>query len=193
MLAYWIDPRGRVIKVPITHIATVIKHPTKFGLTKAKIQKAYDKHNEKIGWEGKAREEIMIDLMKKGFIRIRERSKGWSVQLWKLNKKMNDYLWMWAHEILPTAFDKFGEVEIWELNRMGSRPSVSVSLDDLASGKSVKEGNDPKKFIEWIEDDMLMYVPDFNESDCIDWDAEDKFDKYLIKDEESKEKTKKTS
>lgn len=189
MLAYWIDPRGKVTEAPITHIATVIKHPSKFGLTKQKIQIIYDKYDEKIGWEGKAREQIMTDLMKKGFIRIRERSNGWTIQLWKLNKKMNDFLWQWAHDILPKAYDKFGDVSVWELNRMGSKPSVSVSLKDLASGKSVKEGTDPKK-LEWIED--IESLPDFSEDDCVNWATEEILDKYLYN-EDQKTSTKKTS
>ena len=175
MLAYWIDPRGKVTEAPITHIATVIKYPSKFGLTKNGIQKVYDKYDEKIGWEGKAREDIMTDLMKKGFIRIRERSNGWTIQLYKLNKKMNDFLWMWGKEVIKKARDKFGDVHIWELSRMGSKPAVSLSLQDLASGKSVKEGVDPKK-LEWVD---IENVPDFNETDCVDWDTEDKLDKYL--------------
>lgn len=176
MLAFWIDPRGKVIEAKITHIATVIKNPSKFGLSTQKIQKVYDKYKEKVGWEGKAREEIMTDLMKKGFIRIRERSNGWIIQLWKLNRKMNDFLWQWAHGILPKAHDKFGDVSVWELNRMGNKPSVSLSLKDLASGKSVKEDNDGRK-LEWIED--IEALPDLTEADYIDWETEDKLDKYL--------------
>lgn len=89
MAAYWISPKNEVINVPTVHIDTVITNPETFGLTKEGIQKIYDSYGEPLGSEGKAREEIILDLVRKGWIRIRQyRNQGWSVNVGKLSKKL---------------------------------------------------------------------------------------------------------
>jgi len=64
--AYWVSPRGFVHEVPITHIDYIIKHPKPFGASLDQIKDLHDKHGEKLGQEGKAREEIMLKYMKRG-------------------------------------------------------------------------------------------------------------------------------
>lgn len=65
------------------HIDWIIKYPEKFGLTEQDIKSIYDKHNEKIGFEGKAREELIRMAISKGWIRIRHYVRPhdyWSIQ-----------------------------------------------------------------------------------------------------------------
>ncbi len=85
--AFWIIPKRYLNKsqtpvpaVEITHIDFVIEHPEMFGLTFDSIQKTYDKYGEKLRFEGKARDEIIYDLLQYGFVRVRKdvRSDTWT-------------------------------------------------------------------------------------------------------------------
>lgn len=70
--AYFISPRGYVIPVLNgTHIAEVIQNPKVFGLTSESIADAYKRHDETLGHEGFARDEILTELLKIGWIRAR--------------------------------------------------------------------------------------------------------------------------
>jgi hypothetical protein len=69
--AYWMTPEGKISEVDQRHITEIILYPDKFGLTRRYIEKIHAKHKEPIGSEGNAREEIMADLIAKGWIRAR--------------------------------------------------------------------------------------------------------------------------
>jgi hypothetical protein len=126
--AYWISPKGEIIDVPNLHIDVVIQNPEKFGITKDIIQQIFDKHNEHMGVdEGFAREEIMLELLKKGWIRLRFLPKNytWTVQTFKLGKREQDAIFTGfaqlvksrivsrSHgvKILTDKETKFGEVD----------------------------------------------------------------------------------
>jgi len=120
--AFFISPRGEIISAEINHIVTIIKYPKKFGLTKEYIEDIYNKYNEPINLEGKAREEIIKSLMMDGWIRIRRYpNKFWSIQVLKLNNKVKDYLYDWSKRILKglqgfKEYDKFMPVKITTLS-----------------------------------------------------------------------------
>jgi len=61
--AYWISPQGEIYPVKITHIRFILDNPDMFKTTKIDLLEIYKKYNEKIGWEGKAREEIMTKII----------------------------------------------------------------------------------------------------------------------------------
>ena len=67
--AYFTNPRGYVIPVLHgTHISTVIADPKAFGLVLENIAETFKKHGETLGHEGYARDEILNDLLKKGWV-----------------------------------------------------------------------------------------------------------------------------
>lgn len=77
--AFWIIPKkylntaqSPVPAVEKTHIDFVTENPEMFGLTLAEIQETYDKHGEKLRFEGKARDQIIYKLLQKGFVRVRK-------------------------------------------------------------------------------------------------------------------------
>jgi len=77
-----ISPNGEIVSVGDTHIDAIIKNPSKFGLSASEIEKTYEKYNEPMGIEGKAREEIIINVVKRGWIRVRRyRNDGYSVNI----------------------------------------------------------------------------------------------------------------
>ncbi|HPC71448.1 MAG TPA: hypothetical protein PLB48_06565 [Treponema sp.] len=65
------------------HINYIIEYPEYFGLTREYIEQVYASFNEKIGFEGKAREALIKQVSKDGWIRLRHyvRPKDyWSIQ-----------------------------------------------------------------------------------------------------------------
>lgn len=93
---YWISPSGNAFPVSSNHIVTVIADPEKFGYTREELESIHKKHKERLGQEGKAREEIILDLVAKGWIRVRSYRRGgdltWSVNINRLTKRVKDHL-----------------------------------------------------------------------------------------------------
>lgn len=136
-VAYWVSPSGKIYDVGTNHIDVVIKNPQTFGLTKDKIQAVYDKYGEELGREGKAREEIILDLVKKGWVRIRRyRNEGYSVNIGKMTKKVKDILFSWADKMLNTGVngvkerDKYMPVKILGFQDHFSR---NMTIQDVAN------------------------------------------------------------
>jgi hypothetical protein len=137
--AFFISPYGDIVAADISHIATVIKYPKKFGLTKEYIESIYNKHNEKFGVEGKARDEILKELMSNGWIRIRRYpNRFWSVSIYnKLNKRTKDYISDWARRALKgiSGFreqDKHMPIKIVPLSSNSYADVKMIPIDKIA-------------------------------------------------------------
>jgi len=138
-VAYWISPRGEVLPVSTNHIDIIIKNPKKFGLTTEKIEKIYADHNERMGSEGDAREEIILELLKHNWIRIRRyRNQGYSVNVDKMTKKIKDTLFDWANKLLNKGIngmkegDKFIPVNILGFgDHFLKRTTIQKVADDV--------------------------------------------------------------
>ena len=76
-----------------THIHDLVENPEIFGLTDSEIENTYKKYNEKVGNEGKAREEIIKKVMENGWIRVRyhdlKRNDYWIIQFDDFKKRKN--------------------------------------------------------------------------------------------------------
>lgn len=146
--AYWISPKCKIIKPKSRHILAVVRNPECFGETDKSIQQTFAKYNEPIhsNIEGKAREEILLRVIRRGNIRIRlggtRRNQRWSIQLNKLTPKVNDYLWTWANQVINdgTAPDKYADVVIHQIGK--NDKMTKTSLFDIASGSSIKENKE---------------------------------------------------
>lgn len=128
--AYWISPSGDLIEVDDKHISTIKQNPEIFGLTYDYIKGLYDKYGERYNWEGKAREELITNLLKRGWIRIRNYSRVKmpyvSIQCKTLNNRMKDYLYDFADKV--TSNDKNGnwashKVVLSVFNKFSDDPS----------------------------------------------------------------------
>ena len=106
--AFFISPKGQVVDCEINHIATIVANPKKFGLTKEYLKMVYDKHGEKMNTEGKARHEVILRLIKQGWIRIRRYKNFWSINVDRLSGKVKAELQMWANDLIQ---GKLGEKE----------------------------------------------------------------------------------
>ena len=97
--AHWVNPSGKVYDVPTTHIEFVAKKPRMFKTTTEKMKKLYDKYDEKFPTqEGKARRDIMTDIVKMGSIRTRfsPREGPWVAETWKWGSRENKAIRKWA-------------------------------------------------------------------------------------------------
>jgi CRISPR/Cas system-associated endonuclease/helicase Cas3 len=90
---YWYK-HGKLIElVSGHHIDYILDNPEKFYLTKEGIIKTHEKYGDKLGQEGKARDEIILNVVEDGWIRIRHyvRPKDyWSIQFDKFRFRESD-------------------------------------------------------------------------------------------------------
>lgn len=99
--AFFISPKGEIIYCGVKHITTIIQNPEKFGFDKFFIEYVYGFYNEKIGQEGKAREQLILGLIGEGWIRIRKYGDNfWTVNVNKLTRVVKQYLQKWAKGVL---------------------------------------------------------------------------------------------
>jgi hypothetical protein len=74
---------GNLIEISgMKHIQIVIMNPPLFDLSIEEIREKYREYNEPIGFEGKARKEILTRVLENGWIRIRENTKEnkWTIE-----------------------------------------------------------------------------------------------------------------
>ena len=97
--AHWVNPSGKVYDVKDTHIIFVSEKPRLFKTSVDKMKKLYDKYDEKFpNQEGKARVEIMTDIVKRGWIRTRFRPRegAWVAETWKWGSREKKAVRKWA-------------------------------------------------------------------------------------------------
>jgi len=162
--AFFISPKGEIVYTPTRHIQTVIRYPKKFGLDKEFIEYVYNFYNERMGQEGKAREQILLSLFKKGWIRLRRYRNFWSINLSILSNKTKSYLQKWASMLLKGKLeyeenDPYIDVKISQ----DSGKIISSDIKKLAG--EVKEDKEYDLEHSKIEEmkDLLLYdfVEDF--------------------------------
>ncbi len=112
--AFWILPDGQIIIVPRTHIQTVIENPFLFNLSSNYIVSKYEMENEELGVEGKAREQIILELIQDNYIRIRyyPRRSSWTINVHELNIKSLNTLKKWSWFIVGNGFSKYDLLNI---------------------------------------------------------------------------------
>ena len=128
--AYWINPNGKITGVEITHIQAIIKNPKYFMLTKEYIEKIYKKHNENLGLEGYAREEIMENLISNNnWIRVRRNKNFWTIQLSNYDIiKKEQLIKFTKYMITENEISQFSEIRIITMNKQ----LIVTSFEDLS-------------------------------------------------------------
>lgn len=129
-VAFFISPHGDLITGVNRHIADVISSPEKFGLTSEYVNRIYKEHNEKLGGEGNAREEILVELIRNGWIRVREYAgRYWSIQVPRMSRKVKEYLWDFAVRVI----EKKPPFHVANVH-----PYDVVRINDFSTGKTVQ-------------------------------------------------------
>ncbi|MCL2704724.1 MAG: hypothetical protein FWE72_00755 [Spirochaetaceae bacterium] len=161
--AYWISPGGQLFEVEKNHIDEIIKSPKSFGLTKEYVDAMYKKYNEPMGFEGKARHEIMEALIRGGWIRIRYyvEEAFYVIELNKLTKKVKDYLWAWANGVVKAnSKRKFSDVKITEFamgNISHRRDIDKITKDELYNSKEKKAVREKLVVLESVYDVLSIH------------------------------------
>lgn len=137
-MAYWISPSGKVIDAEISHIDYVFKNPEKFNLTRADIEKAYKKRKEPIGWDGFAKDDLVREILKLGWIRARYYDRGgWTIQAQNLNKKTKDNIWDFVEYLFSKK--KIGRYTDIKIDDISKGASISSSGEEVLKGQFYEE------------------------------------------------------
>jgi hypothetical protein len=134
--AIWISPYGRVYDVGISHVKFVFDNPDKFGLTEEDIRAAYERHGERLGIEGKAREEILLGLLRDGWIRARYNRDGWHIQLNRLNRDTKESIRSWLE--IKDGSDKHLPTPLIIMPEFGLMTEATV--EDFMMDRVAKKG-----------------------------------------------------
>ena len=164
--AFWINPKGQVYNVRMTHISDVISYPKKFGMSLGDIKKIYDKHDEPLRKEGKAREEILLKLFQDGYIRIRKyKNLGYTVNVKRLAGKAKKHIYKWADKLLSSGI---GDVVDYTTTRVlfdtDNKIIKPTTLGDIQKDISVMESKYEIEIChvsEW--EDVKVVIKGFNE------------------------------
>jgi hypothetical protein len=134
-VAFFISSTGDLIHVPDSHIATVIRDPERFGLTPAEIETVYKKYGERVGVEGEARRELLLQIIRLGWVRIRRYpNKYWSVTAASLIPLAQDLLREWAGKML-SGINGFKESDRYMPVKVSTLEGESrCTIKDLAEG-----------------------------------------------------------
>lgn len=120
--AHWILPPDKIMVVNTTHIRAIIKMPETFGLESQAIKEIYNKHDEPIGFEGKARIEIMTRVMQAGWIRTRFRRNSWIAETWEWLPAQKQALWEWSKRVTAgrqqALYDRIGINSVKQVKRV---------------------------------------------------------------------------
>lgn len=160
--AFWISPKGQIVGDLQSHISMVIKAPEKFGLTREWIDSKYDEYNERIGMEGKAREEIIKTLLQEGFIRIRKyKNDEWVINVHKISKRNKERITKWAEKITEKGIDgiKASPMDQARITDMVSY-NKKLSMRKLAAGTILFESI--SKEVELIECSSVFEFDDLD-------------------------------
>ena len=74
----------RIMSLMSSHVRAIIDHPEVFGLSAERVHSTYERYNERIGQEGRARIELIQEASRAGWVRVRHytgRARDyWSIQ-----------------------------------------------------------------------------------------------------------------
>ncbi|MFW6172638.1 MAG: hypothetical protein ACOC5T_02735 [Elusimicrobiota bacterium] len=161
ILAFWVSPNGDVIDCGAKkHINFVIDHPEKFGMTRKEIEEIYDNYNEPVGHEGKAREDIIVKVLKNGFIRIRKYRNYISVNIWNYNTKAKKHLKSFAKKLISGKLgvkERDIHISVTVTSEVG-RGSSGLTLKDFSEGSHLYESEKKEEEI----DVRLVDIDDIN-------------------------------
>jgi hypothetical protein len=156
--AFFISPKGEIIyNSGKTHIQLIIGNPEKFGLNRDFIDHIHMMYNEKVGQEGKAREQILLSLFKQGWIRLRRYRNFWTVNIKVLTSKVKGYLKKWSNMLMNGKFNFKEDDPYIDVKIVQDSGKVETSTMKELSG--VNEADDVDMKVMNIEDmdDLPLY------------------------------------
>lgn len=146
-LSGFLSPQGEYVPMEGgSHISTIIANPERFGFTKEHIEETYEKYGENMGREGKAREELIVDATKNGWMRVAHNAVNdrFTINVWELNGKAKSNLKRFAEKLSRGKLDnqkhQYSEVFIHVLStNEGKRTDVAGLMSGyVAKWKDIK-------------------------------------------------------
>jgi len=100
--SYWISPRGETIPSGTLHITAVVRNPEQFGYTGEELKEIEAKYGESLEQEGEARQEIMENLLRQQWIRLRYRPRQdtWVGETGRDARAVQHHLLRWMGEMV---------------------------------------------------------------------------------------------
>jgi len=144
--AFWVSPAGRFYDIDKgldeRHIYYLVDNPELFGFTRQHILDTYQKYgepnpyerdNDKRPIEGEARQELIIDAVKRGWIRIRNFMKlfQWTVNVYQLDSITRERLTRWAKAVIANS--NYGGCPEVKIDTAVSRV-ITTSVKNIADG-----------------------------------------------------------
>jgi len=135
-VAFFISPDKQILFVETNHIGSVINDPGRFGFTIQEIKNRYAGYGEPLGVEGGARREILLEVIRNGWIRLRRYpNRFWSITLERFPEGTSARLKNWAWTILEGTHgiredDPFMPVRITQLD---GTVIENYSISDLST------------------------------------------------------------
>ena len=125
------------------HVRYIIDDPPRFGLTREQVNEAYARHKEPIGWEGKAREELIKRACATGWIRIRhyphDADRYLSVQGVRLQERRAEVHWILRSIVESGGIGDARMVPLRLLDFEADRLYVWESVQDYLDGAPPQE------------------------------------------------------
>ena len=135
--AYWISPAGLINGVNITHIQDIINNPEYFSLTREGIEKTFNKYNEKLGFEGKARKEIMTKLLLNRWIRIRRKKDNYIMETDEYDDDARKCLKEFCSGMIDAGVHKNTDMNIATTAENSFRSFDEIQNDDIQCDEEV--------------------------------------------------------
>lgn len=138
---YWVSPKGQVIDIGSdNHIDKIIENPIRYNISSRFIKSEHEKYGERIGQEGDARDNIMIKVLKDGWIRVRARRNFVSVQVWDFDRKTIRNLESFATEGYDEGFNGYhiAPNEVFKVSALRTNKVRQTEVESLVKGGLVE-------------------------------------------------------
>ena len=160
--AYWVSPKGEVYDLGQRHLDFIRDNKSLFKITDEEYRETFAKFGEKIGLEGKAREYLILQALKKGWIRARDQgNSGWSVEVWELDSYTKENLMKLINAFVGNPYSNIN-VHILKLERAGQPQRkwfIQSNKQEIVSGEMFEK----RKVLEesWKKEEKLKTFEEF--------------------------------
>jgi len=122
-IGLWLAPTGEIIRVRDNHVSDI------------------QKHGERLGQEGEAREELIKLVLQRGWVRIRNYLNYWSVTVDSLTPNVRANIRNWVQKMMQDeVMSKYSDIKIYQArsDRMKTSDAIDI-VDQYALEEQVKE------------------------------------------------------
>ena len=131
--AYWISPDGEIIPVKEKHIHVLCSQHRRFGLTSNDVNTVFQKYKEPLFSEGRARNELMAAVFKKGWIRLRFncRTYCWTIETCQFTRRIIKNICTWLNKTADCA-SQCSKILYSDLYLLNKKMSCKISRQNFS-------------------------------------------------------------